>query len=346
MTDFTLAPGETLLVASRGQGAGHGLWRWHQEAGGWQGDLVGHAPDLSSLAVHPARPVVYAASGAGEGRIYAWHLSAAGNEEIASGPSGGVEPAHLALDPSGRLLIIANYQSSGLALQRLSTDGGFDGEPRVYPLSGSGSDPDRQEAAHPHQVLFRDDGVVVVLDLGADLLREYRLDVAGTALHPLREIATPPGSGPRHGVFLTGGRMAVTGELSNSLLLGAEGDWAVVPATGLDGSGRARWERNYPGDIALGPPGPCELVYLANRSLCTLATFRTDGSEPRLVGEVDTGVDWPQHLLVHRGAVLVAGWDSGRVIAHPLQEGVPGVPEALFDCDGACWIALMRSDPR
>lgn len=340
MTDFTLAPGEALLVASRGQGAEHGLWRWHQEAGGWQGDLVGHALDLSSLAVHPALPVVYATGGVGEGQIFAWRLSGDGGDEIASGPSGGVEPAHLALDPSGRLLIVANYQSSNLALQRLSADGSFDGEPVIYPLSGSGPDPDRQEAAHPHQILFRDDGTVVVLDLGADLLRAFRLDVEAAALHSLREIATPPGSGPRHGVFLTGGRMAVAGELGNTFLLGDGGDWTVVPATGLSGPGRARWERNYPGDIARGPGG---FVYLANRSLCTLASFSTDGPEPRLVSEVDAGVDWPQHLFVHRDAVLVAGWDSGRVIAHPLQDGIPGAPEALFDCDGACWIALMRS---
>lgn len=343
MTDFTLAPGEALLVASRGQGAGHGLWRWRREAEGWQGVPVGHAPDLSSLAVHPALPVVYATAGGGEGRIYAWRLSGSGGQEIGSGPSGGVEPAHLAVDPGGRMLVIANYQDSSLALQRLSKEGGLDGDPVIHPLSGSGPDPDRQEAAHPHQVLFRDDGAVVVLDLGADLLRVFRLDVEEAALHPLREIAMPPGSGPRHAVFLTGGRMAVAGELGNSLLVGAGDDWTIVPATGLERPGRARWERNYPGDIASGPDG---FVYLANRSLCTLASFRTDGPAVRLVGEIDTGVDWPQHLLVHRGAVLVAGWDSGRVVSHRLKDGLPAAPEVLFHCDGACWIALMRSgDP-
>jgi len=340
MTGFTPETDMALLVAARGQGAESGLWRWTRGGAGWEGRLLAAAHDLSALAVHPVLPVVYATAGEGAGRLLAWRLGPEGADPVAALDTGGVEPAHLAIDPDGRVLLVANYGSSDLALWPLAADGGVAGAPRIVPLSGRGPDPERQEAAHPHQILVRSDGVVVVVDLGADMLREFRLDPAGPGLEPLRTQPLPPGSGPRHAVFLPDGRMAVAGELGNTLLVGAGQAWQTVPATGLARAGHARWARNYPGDIALGPGG---IVHLANRSLCTLASFDPGGPVARLVGEIETGVEWPQHLLVLGDHVLVAGWDTGRVVAHPLRSGIPAAPQALFDCPGACWIAVFRS---
>lgn len=338
MAGFALAPGEALLVAARGRAVTSGLWRWRQGAGGWQGELMGAAHDLSALAVHPHLPVVYATAGEGAGRLIAWRLGAGGAEVVADVSTFGIEPAHLAIDPAGRVLIVANYQDSSLAIWRLAADGGVAGEAQVVKLAGHGPDPERQAAAHPHQVLFRAAGTVVVIDLGADLVRQFHLDAGAPALRPAGVWHLPAGSGPRHGVFLAGGRMALAAELGNALFVGSGDDWRVTPATALDRPGHARFERNYPGDLAAGPGG---MVHLANRSLSTLASFDLRGPVPRLAGEVECGVDWPQHLLVNRGHVLVAGWDSGRVVAHPLQDGLPRAPEVLFDCAGACWIARL-----
>lgn len=334
MTGFRPGPGEALLVASRGQG----LWQWRREAADWEGALVASAEGLSALAVHPRLPVVYATAGAGAGRLLAWNLPR--GEMLVNADTGGHEPGHLAIDPEGRVLIVANYASGNLALWRLDAGGGLAGGPRLVQLEGSGPDPDRQESAHPHQVLLREDGVAVVIDLGADLLREFRLDTGAGVLEPLRERALPAGSGPRHGVFLPGGRMAISAELGNAFLHGAGDDWGRVPATMLAREGHARFARNYPGDIALGAAG---FVHMANRSLGTVATLDTGGKEPRFAGEVETGLDWPQHLLVHRDHLLVAGEDSGRVVAHELRGALPGAPEVLFDCEGACWLSLWRS---
>ncbi|MBW7921833.1 MAG: beta-propeller fold lactonase family protein [Rubellimicrobium sp.] len=339
---FALGQGAALLVAARGQGDASGLWRWMQDGGGWHGQHLAPAHDLSALALHPRLPVVYATAGEGAGRLLAWRIGADGAVPLADTGTGGVEPAHLAVDPAGRVLIVANYESGALTLWRLAPDGAVAGAPQVVQLEGRGPDPDRQAAAHPHQVLFGADGSVAVIDLGADRLRLFGLDAGRLRLVPLSAGCLPPGSGPRHGVMLEDGRMAVAGELGNVLLVGAGDDWQAVPATGLTRPGHARFARNYPGDIAAGPGG---LVHLANRSLSTLATFDPGGpggGPPRLVAEVACDVDWPQHLLVHGGHVLVAGWDSGRVVAHPLRGGVPGAVEPLFACAGACWLALLR----
>lgn len=334
MTEYVLAPDAALLVASRSQG----LWLWRQGPAGWDGRLTGARPGLSALALHPHLPVVYATAGSGAGRVLA--LALPDGALLSEADSGGTEPAHLAVDPSGRVLIVANYESGTLASWHLAADGALEGAPQILQLTGSGPDPDRQQNAHPHQVLFREDGAVVVLDLGADLLREYRLDMARPALEAAAVAALPAGAGPRHGVFVAGGRLAISAELGNGLLLGAGDGWQMAAATMLERAGHARFARNYPGDIA---PGHGAMVHMANRSLGTLATFDTEGETPRLVGEVETGVDWPQHLLLHGDHLLVAGEDSGKVVALPLRDGLPGAPEVLFDCADACWLALMQS---
>lgn len=346
---------EVLLVAARGAAAvqgqiesqieGQGLWMWREGATGWQGARIDRAPDLTALCGHPHLPLVYATAGTPtEGRILAWHVGADGARPLGVADSGGAEPCALTVDPTGRLLIVTNYQSGTLALQRLGDDGRLDGPPALITLEGSGPERDRQEAAHPHQAFMAGD-LLVVTDLGADLLRTYRVDPArpgAGALAAAGVTAMPPGSGPRHGVALPGGRLAVTGELGGTLLTGrpGAGDWAAVRSTAIDGPGRARAARNYPGDIARSADG--RHVRCANRSHGTVATFDVSGPAPVLVAEIDTGTDWPQHIAPRPGALLVAGQDSGQVIALPLEGDIPQAPQRLFDCAGAGWLHVHR----
>nr|WP_276202966.1 beta-propeller fold lactonase family protein [Jiangella muralis] len=88
-------------------------------------------------------------------------------------PSGGGEPCHVAVDPTGRLLVATNYAGGSLAILTLDPAGGpaADG---LYPLpaGGSGVDAARQDAPHPHQAVF-DGDLLYVTDLGADLIRRY-----------------------------------------------------------------------------------------------------------------------------------------------------------------------------
>jgi 6-phosphogluconolactonase (cycloisomerase 2 family) len=345
MGDVRLTAGEVLLVAARGDGEDRGLWLWTQGAEGWHGRLAERVADLSSLAVHPHLPVVYGTGGVGaDGRIHGWRIGEEGAIRIAAGPSGGTEPCHLAVDPEGRVLVVCNYTSGRIGVQRLGSDGTFAGRVETIGLAGRGPELDRQEAAHPHQAIFAD-GALWVIDLGADLVRRWRLDGAGQGAAMLvadGEQPVPPGTGPRHGVMLPDGRMAVSGELGETLLCGSPGagNWAAVRATRLTGPGRARWERNYPGDVAASEDG--RIVYLANRSHGTVAAFDVSATVPVLRAEIDTGLDWPQHLLRRGDALLVAGWDSHRVGVLRLEEGLPVAAESLFDCPAPGWLAAMR----
>lgn len=347
MSDVTLDGDEVLLVASRGIEDRHGLWLWRLRDGQWQGRQVGAVQQLSALTGHPSLPVVYGTAGIGqEGSLHAWRIDASGEASLSEGSSGGADPCHLEVDPSGRVLIATNYTSGTLALQRLDARGAFAGSPLLLKLSGSGPETDRQDDAHPHQAFFIG-GTLVVIDLGADRIREFALDPEADdagLITEIRATAVPPGTGPRHGVVLPDGRLAVSGELGENLIVGRLGaapeQWANVRGTRLSGPAKTRWERNYPGDIRSSPDG--RYVYFANRSYDSLATFDVGGPAPILVSELDTGVHWPQHILVRPGHVLVAGWDSARVVAMPLEAGIPQGVETLFDCDGAGWLHLHK----
>lgn len=345
MSDFTLAPGQALLVASRGTGPEHGLTRWVQKDGAWQGTRLATVNQLSSLSRHPSLPVVYGTSRVDDdGDIHAWRIEGETAVTLGEKSSAGAEPCHIVVDPTGRLLLFANYTSSTIGVQRLDPQGSFDGPVDLVRLTGSGPEIERQEDAHPHQLFFVDD-TLFVIDLGADLVREFAVDpgrAGAAALRETHQTAVPAGAGPRHGVVLPDGRLAISGELGSNLLVGRPGDrpeaWAHVPSTKRTGPAKTRHTRNYPGDIQLSPDG--RHVYFANRGYDTISTFDVSGKIPTLVSEIDATVAWPQHLLASADFVLVAGWDSSAVRVLPLDGGRPSDARPLFDCAGAGWLLL------
>lgn len=345
MSNFGLAPGQALLVASRGTGREHGLIRWVQDDGQWRSTQLATVNQLSSLARHPTLPVVYGTSRVDDdGDIHAWRIEGAGATTLGEKSSQGGEPCHIVVDPKGHLLLFANYTSSTIGIQRLDAAGGFDGEVDLLRLKGTGPETERQEDAHPHQLFFVDDRLFVI-DLGADLVREFAIDhsrAGAGALKETRQTRVPAGAGPRHGLMLPDGRLAVSGELGSCLLVGRPGDapetWANVASTLKTGPAKTRHERNYPGDIQRSPDG--RFVYFANRGYDTITTFDVSGASPQLVSELDALVAWPQHLLATADHVLVAGWDSSAVRVLPLDQGCPSDARPLFDCAGAGWLML------
>jgi hypothetical protein len=77
---------------------------------------------------------------------------------------------------------------------------------------------------------------------------------------------------------------------------------------------------------------------VANRGYNTVAAFAVGAGAPRLIAELDSGVLWPQHLLVAEDDLLIAGRDSSLVTAMPLVNGVPSEQRTLFECPGAAWL--------
>jgi 6-phosphogluconolactonase (cycloisomerase 2 family) len=73
----------------------------------------------------------------------------------------------------------------------------------MFNLTAPGTNPSRQDAPHPHEVILDPTGsFIVVPDLGADLVRVFSVDPKTSLLTETNPFLAPAGSGPRHGTFL------------------------------------------------------------------------------------------------------------------------------------------------
>jgi 6-phosphogluconolactonase len=294
---------------SAGKGSGSGV----AVIDGDQVTTLIPAESPSWIAWHPSLPVLYAVAEIGDGRVHAWRLTDdEPPRQLGSGQTGGAEPAHLTVDPSGRFLLTANYSGGSVSVHQLGEDGqiGIRTDLVQHDLHG---DHPRQAGAHPHMVRAVDGGLLVI-DLGGDAIYRYQLSDGGR-LELADVTRTPAGSGPRH-VLAVGDRYYITAELSGEVLA-YDQNWNFVGAV--------------PASAAEGPNQPSELVsngrflYVANRGPDTLSVFALDGELPRYVTEVPAG-HWPRHIYLDGDLLHVANERSHEVMTMTIDPatGIPG----------------------
>lgn len=299
-------------------GLGEGIWRVGLETDSGrvgEPELLARTPAPSFLALDRQADLLYAVGEQADGTVSAFRVtSTAGRRALTplgTVPSGGADPCHVLLEPSGRVAYVANYSSGTLAVLGRGTEG-LTGDAPLQLLGHAGSGPvaDRQEGPHAHFAALAPGGThVLVCDLGTDQIRRYRRD-AETGLLTEDGIAATlrPGSGPRHLVFSADGRIAyVSCELDVTVAVLA---WDPAQATGRvvqhvpaaeDGSGPGR--RALPSHIdRVG-----DRVLVATRGTDLLATFAA-GPDGTLApaGQVALPGAWPRHFAVVEGWTVVA----------------------------------------
>ena len=133
----------------------------------------------------------------------------------------GSAACYLAVDASGKTLVVANYGTGSVASLPLRDDGSLGEIVSFVQHEGSSVNKERQEGPHAHcAVISPDNRFVYAADLGLDRVMAYRLDASTAKLSPNRQafVRTPPGAGPRHLTFHPNGRcMYVINELANSV---------------------------------------------------------------------------------------------------------------------------------
>jgi 6-phosphogluconolactonase len=308
-----------------GDGEGISLLRRDPRSGGLTRlGLAARTPSPSFLAQHPRRPVLYAVNELADGGTVS-AFTVDGDHALtplAVQPTGGDDPAHLAVSPDGRHLLVANYTSGSVAVHPLADDGAPGERTDLLDLVGSGPDPDRQAGPHAHMVRA-DRGEWLIADLGSDRVWRCRLDpFAGrlTMLPPA--VVAKPGTGPRHLRHSADGALLLVGELSATLgwyRPGADGSLVLegeTPASSADGP-------NYPSEIVTGRDG--RFVYLANRGPNTVTAFSWDGDQATPVAEVPAGGEWPRHMTLLGDHLYVANQMSQNVTTFRVdaETGVP-----------------------
>ena len=119
-------------------------------------------------------------------------------------PSGGVEPAHLELDPTGRFVLVANYRSGSVAVFALEDDGRLGTMTAHIQHEGTSLHPVRQSGPHAHMVIFDPrTGDLLVPDLGIDAVRVYTLTQSGELVgQPDRRLPVARGAGLATSLFI------------------------------------------------------------------------------------------------------------------------------------------------
>lgn len=261
------------------------------------------------LALDPNRPVLYAVQPvANEVSAFAIDDRSGELTMLNRQPSGGSDPSHLAVDPTGRFLVAANYVAGTVEVLPVNADGSLGAPTDVVATTGElGPHRTEQPGPHPHQCTFDPSGrFVVVPDKGLDRLFVFTIDKDKGTLVPAERpfTKTRSGAGPRHIAFHPRLPYAwVINELDSTVTAcrfeptGALEAIQIVPSLPSTFTGD-----NTGAAIVVSPSG--RFLYASNRGHDSVAIFRVDestgmlspvgwepsqGTTPRFIGLTPAG---------------------------------------------------------
>jgi 6-phosphogluconolactonase (cycloisomerase 2 family) len=263
----------------------------------------------SFVALDPTRRFLYVVNeiddyeGKKSGSIEAYKIDPAkGTLKLLNRQSlGSPIPAHLAVDPTGRHVVVANYIGGDFVVLPIGKDGRLGPVSGVLKDTGSGPNKERQEAPHPHSVVFDPAGrFIAAADLGIDKVQTFRL--AEGKLERVSEAAVAPGAGPRHLAFSHHSKMLyVIDELNATVTL-----LAYDPATGKLGETVQTISTEPDGysgphstaEIAVHPSG--KFLYGSNRGAQSIVGYRIDPATGKLsvIGFATQGVNFPRNFVI------------------------------------------------
>jgi 6-phosphogluconolactonase len=285
--------------------------------------LVGETASPSFLAIHPNRKFLYAVNeistykGEKAGSVSSFAIDAKTGmlKALNTVSSRGDGPCHLAIDPSGKWLIVANYGAGSIAEYPVHADGTLGESSSFVQHEGSSVDQARQKGPHAHSAVLSPDGkLVFVNDLGLDKILSYKVDGLKPADPPFTKIAA--GAGPRHLAFAPNGRFAYAiTEMTASVVAfrysaGKFEELQTVPNLSEDFAGKSGAE------IAVSPNG--KFVYSSTRGHDSISIFAIDPAKGTLtfVDRTPTQGKTPRNFAIDpTGAYLfAANQDSDNVV--------------------------------
>ncbi len=240
----------------------------------------------------------------------------------------GKNPVHLALDPTGRFMVVCNHNTSSLAVLPVGQNGALEPVCDLFELKGKiGPHRVEQPFSKPHEAVFAPDGrTIVVPDKGLDRVFTFTLDASGK-LAP----AQPPSvqaretSGPRHVAFRPDGRFAYVVNELDSTVTSYRFDAAnrvlaptqIIPTLPQSFTGNSRAS-----EIEASADG--RIVYASNRGYDSVAIFAADPATGWLstVDIVRTGGKTPRFFALAPDGrfMFVAHEDSDTIAAFTVDQ--------------------------
>lgn len=306
------------------------------------------------LALHPTKPVLYAAGlpntpfPDGSGSVAAFEIGGGSGMGFGKGTdrvnilplkflgeasTGGKNACHVAVDAAGKTVAIANYGDGSLATVKLDDSGVPGSAASVIKNTGSGPNKPRQDGPHAHGVYFdKANKHLFVPDLGLDQVFVYPFDATTSKLGaPLTPLSTAPGAGPRHMAFSPDEKHAyVINELTNTVLAAsyADGKFKALEAGPTLPDGFT--EKNTTAEIEVHPNG--KFVYGSNRGHNSIVVYQRDQKTGALkfLQHAPCGGKTPRHFKIDPTGkwLLCAHMDSNTISVLPLdpETGLLGEP--------------------
>ena len=257
-------------------------------------ELAAETASPSFLAIHPNQRFLYSVvekhnpTGKRIGALNAFSINPSTGKLtlLNQASSGGGGSCHVAVDPSGKCLLAADYGSGTVAALPIQANGHV-GEPAtVIQHQGSSVNPQRQAGPHAHFITPDPaNRFALACDLGLDQVLVYRLDPAKATLVPHEPpfASVKPGSGPRHLAFHPSGRVVfLISELSSTLTAfaydaerGVLKELQTVSCLPQDFTGTSSGA-----EVQVHPSG--KFVYGSNRGHDSIAVFAFDPENGKL----------------------------------------------------------------
>ncbi|MFI8980727.1 lactonase family protein [Ectopseudomonas khazarica] len=215
----------------------------------------------------------------------------------------GKNPVHLALDPSGRYMVVSNHISQSLAVLPVNPDGSLGELTQLLVLAGQpGPHRIEQPFPKPHHNPFDPAGrFVIVPDKGQDKILSYRFDNGRLAPAEPAFVATRESSGPRHLTFHPMGDWAYAINELDSTVTSYRYDasqGALQPQQVLSTLPSSFTGNSRASEIAVTADG--RFLYASNRGFDSIAVFAIDAQSGllRFVDAIPSGGRTPRFFAI------------------------------------------------
>jgi len=327
----------------KGHGGGINVHRIDPAAGAWSHVQLLELANPSFLALDRTQRFLYAVhADLDEVSTYAIDKQTGRITALNRQSCGGKNPVHLAIDPTGRWIITANYTAGSVGVVPIEKDGTLGPRTDLVALKGDpGPDRVRQASSHPHNIVFDPSGrFLAVPDLGLDRIFVFRLDAASGKLTPNDPpfVATRKRSGPRHIAFHPKLPVAyVVNELASTVVSyrfdpqrGSLQAMQVLPATPSSFTGETS-----SAEIAVAPSG--RFVYASNRCNNSIVSFAVDRSAGTLtpVGWVPTHGNSPRFFGLDPAAKFLYAANADEGFGPPEEKNTDTIVQFRMEANGA-----------
>jgi 6-phosphogluconolactonase len=316
-----------------------GIYAYRLDAASGQLTALGLAAETANpsfLAVDPSRHFLYAVNelreykGQASGGVTAFAIDRQTGKlsQLNEVASRGADPCYIALDKTGKYVLVANYTGGSVAVFPVLKDGRLGESSAFVQHAGSGPNRERQEGPHAHWIeVTANNRFAIAADLGQDKVMVYRFDQENGSLTPNNPAfaKVDPGAGPRHVAFHPNGKFAfVVNELHSSITSfsydASRGELHILQTVSTvpkDFSGS-----NDTAEIHVHPNG--KFLFASNRGHDSIAVFSIDQRKGALtlVDHFSTQGKTPRNFEIDPSGsrLFVANQGSGNIVVFRIDQ--------------------------